>query len=542
MSAILTEWKYVPGANTDMFLEYAHQSLHALENDQSDVVKTACIRIMRDYLTILPSPQATQLQIQVVNAIAKFLDTQDFDDMDENVDLVDVVLQTLRDTIMANPLTCLDHNALDVLLTMVKYGAARDHHSSLLIDEAFESAAEAMAAERGDAYARLCNKVLPSLVAALDVEDPSRAQNTTLTDVSASLLKILADSAIEPLPPGFIGHVMPRLCRLIFSDVDFYLRQTATITIKHMLTNDSATVFSYIDPTYQKNGLEMCFMVIGHLLGPQVDDNSAAEVGELAVSVVDQAGTTVLGNSMHELLQTIAIRLSTAEQLPLIQSLSMVFSRLALLSAADIITFLSSVQVGNTTGLAVVLSKWLENSCHFVGFEVIRQNSTALIAIHRLHDPRVASITVNGDLIPDTSSRIKTRSMAKSQPIRYTVVPANLKIIKVLVNELLPYGDPNNALKQSKLHFNPPFSPSKPSAGAGSDEEWESDEDDLEFNKGADDATQELIVQFFKQEGADPHFQELYGALTEEERKRCFDAVEGWDKMQSQKRELAGQQ
>ena len=544
MAAILTAWVANTGRSedVDIVLRCAHQSLDALKNDKSEIVKTACIRIMRDYLTTLPSSKSTQIQGQVVDAIAAFLNTLDLADMDDNVDLVDVTLQTLRDTIMANPLTCLNHNALDVLITMVKYGAARDNHSSILIDESFESVAEAMAKEGRDAYARLCAKIMPSLMAAFDLEDPNVNEKTALTDVSASVLKILAENAKEPLPQGFIAAAMPRLCRIIFSDSDFYIKQLSTLAIKHMLMNDKEQVFGWTDPQFGKNGLEMCFMIIGHLLGPNVDEVSAAEVGELAVSVVDQAGAAVLGTSMQELLRVLAKRLYTAEHLSLIQSLTSVFARLSLISASEVINFLASIPIQNTDALTVVMTKWLENSTGYVGFDAIRQNTAALVAIYRTHDPRVATIECNGDLIPDTSSRIKTRSMAKNQPIRFTRVSALLKLLKVLVAELLPYGDPNSA-----FGLKPPKSPgfSIGARTAGSDDSWESDDEDnagsLFGKQGADDATQQLLVEFFRAEGADPAFQALYGQLTEEERKRCVDAVEGWGKMESQRAMLGGQ-
>jgi importin-9 len=133
MGAIVGAWM---GADSDqdIVLRYAQKSVDAMREDESDVVKTACIRVMRDYLNTLPSPKGTELQARVVDGIADFLNSHDLDDMDENVDLADVVLQPLRDTIMANPMTCLNHAALDVLLTMVKFGAGRDAQSSILVD------------------------------------------------------------------------------------------------------------------------------------------------------------------------------------------------------------------------------------------------------------------------------------------------------------------------------------------------------------------------------------------------------------------------
>ena len=553
MVTMLTAWIELPGVGYDLAMAYAQQSLSALDNDESYIVKAACIRVLHAYLNSLPSPQGTSLQNPIVSSVAKFLDTQDLDDMDENIDLIDLILQTIRDTVLANPLTCLEHNGLDVLLTMVKYGAARDFRSNEIIEETFEYTAEAMGQQGKEAYASLCNKVLPSLMAAFDVEDPATKAKTTMSDVAAGILKLLAEHAVGGLPPNFVAAAMPRLCRIIFADADVYLSQTATLCIRHMLLADADQVFGYVDPELHKTGLEMCFLVIGHLLGPQVDDVSAAEVGELASSVVEKAGPSALGASMHELLHILVARLATAEHLALVQSLVSVFARLALLSAGEILDFLANLTLpdaGGANALAVVLTKWLENASNFAGFEAVRQSTRALAAVYRAHDPRVAGVECNGDLIPDTSTRIKTRSMAKSAPIRYTRVPAPLKLVKVLVAELLPYREP--AAAAADLPLRSPGLSSLGSAkriglarngggggGADSDGEWESQDDDADdaFGGGprADDATQEFLVTFFREEGADARFQELFAQLTEEERKRCLGAVEGWGKMENQR-------
>jgi hypothetical protein len=109
--------------------------------------------------------------------------------------------------------------------------------------------------------------------------------------------------------------------------------------------------------------------------------------------------------------------------------------------------------------LTVVIGKWLENSINFAGYDEIRQNVIALSKLFSLNDPRLAETMVKGDLIIDNnnSGRIMTRSRAKQSqsstpwyipeedlatytdidPDQYTLIPATLKILKVLVEELL---------------------------------------------------------------------------------------------------------
>lgn len=232
-TSVLSSWGRMLN-DTQVVIEYANATLSALEHDPEDLVKATCIRIIREYLGLVTAEQSSQLQAQIVNAINAFLDTQDFSaDMDDYTDLIDAVLGTLRDTIMTRPETSLDHNALDVLLTLVKHGGAKDSNSAIQIDEAFESAAEAMARLRGDNYTRLCQKILPTVMTVMDLENPDHQQLSSLTDVSISILRILAEKAEEPLPNGFVDSALPRLYHLIQSDgTDFYQRQLATSTLR----------------------------------------------------------------------------------------------------------------------------------------------------------------------------------------------------------------------------------------------------------------------------------------------------------------------
>jgi hypothetical protein len=139
-----------------------------------------------------------------------------------------------------------------------------------------------------------------------------------------------------------------------------------------MLGHDPEQVFNFQDQA-GKGGLEVVLIIIDRLLSTAVDDNGAAEVGGLAAEVVEKAGSERLGPYLMQLLRAVAARLATATQAQFIQSLILVFARLSLISAQEVVGFLAEVRVGNESGLHVVMSKWLENSITFVGYEDIRQ-------------------------------------------------------------------------------------------------------------------------------------------------------------------------
>lgn len=165
---------------------------------------------------------------------------------------------------------------------------------------------------------------------------------------------------------------MPKLNRLLLSATEARLLRPGTEAVKDMLVHDSAQLFEWHDE-HGKSGLEICLVIIDRLLQHGMDDNAVAEVGGLAAELVEKAGSERLGPYLFQLLRAVAIRLASAEEAAFIQSLILVFTRLSLISAKDVVDFLAQVQVGTENGLQVVMSKWLENSVIFSGYDEIRQ-------------------------------------------------------------------------------------------------------------------------------------------------------------------------
>lgn len=393
---------------------------------------------MQRYLKVLPAEKAHEFQVQTVSALGAFISSQDMSEIVEGEDLLDTIVETLRDAIMVDPVFSLEHPALDLLFTMASYGA-RSWNTTMIVGEAFEAITSMMASKGPQEYARLCAKVLPSLTGALDVG--GLTQESSLSDVAVSLIATLAEYGSEPLPQGFVAAILPKLHRLLFMDLGFSVHQSATLAIKYVMTHDPEQLFAWRDPETGKEGIEVILLVIDRLLGPNVEDASADEVGGLAAELVYRAGSARLGPYLEQLLRVVAVRLNTAERANFIQSLVLVFARLSETSetnAKEVLDFLSMVQIDETTGLEVVLKKWLENSVNFSGYDAIRQNVTALTNIFKLHDDRLANIQTKGDLVVENTSRIKTRSQAKKQPDQYTSIPVPLKLTKVLVQELSP--------------------------------------------------------------------------------------------------------
>ncbi|KAF1349147.1 armadillo-type protein [Delphinella strobiligena] len=508
---------------------FMESSLYAISDDPSEVVKVACIRALQSYLAATPPDITLPLQPAVIAAIADYLSQQDLSDLDESEDIMIAIVETLRDAILLDTTICLTGQGLDVLFTVASHGAS-NFQLSMLITETFEEATEALSAGGPEVYAALCAKVLPSLSGAFDLGNLT--EENALTNLAAEMLSVLAENGSTPLPQGFVVTTMPKLNRLLLESNDEELLKAATSAVKFMLEHDPDQMFSWQNAD-GKGGLEVILIIIDRLLSPTVDDHAAAEVGGLAAELVEKAGSERLGPYLTHLLGAVAVRLSTASAAQFIQSLILVFARLSLVSAREVVDFLSQLQVESQAGLQVVLSKWLENSVNFAGYDEIRQNVTALCNLYNLSDPRLDQVHVQGDLIvnPNTSGRIMTRSRARQNPDQYTIIPASLKIVKVLVEELIAAS----GARQSQLDTAAAAELEDEDSDGGDD--WEDEDngfldlgagmtkeqlmayaaEDGPMGRGRDDETQGYLVRFFTEQANKPEFAAVFNALTPDE-------------------------
>lgn len=512
---------------------YLEATLKVIAEDPSELVKVAGVRVLQDLMHSLPASAARPFQAPVISAISEFVSARDLREQVESDDLKVTLAETLRDTVMADPAVVLSSVAIDVLFNIASSGA-ENFQLTLTIIEAFEDIVDHITEQGPDGYTRLCEKVLPSLMGAIDVGNMT--EESALTIFAADLLRALAERSPEPMPAGFVETVMPKLNRLLLGSEEAELIRPASEAVRHMLTHDFAQFVTWRDSQSGKEAIEVVLVIIDRLLGPTVDDNAAVEVGHLAAELVEKAGSERLGPYLPQLLQAVAQRLATAEKAQFIQSLIVVFARLTLISAREVIDFLAQVDIGGQSGLVVVLSKWLENSVNFAGYDQIKQNIFALARLYELSDPRISEVPVKGDLIIQDTGRIKTRSQARLNPDRYTTVSAPLKIIKVLVEELAAAsGDKGiDAAHAAALGD---------AASDDGDDDWEdvpgqildlglgmTKQQLMAFGEGGeeavfavrrrDDETQAFLTDFFRRTSTQPGFQELFGALTPDEQSK----------------------
>ncbi|KAI8632462.1 ARM repeat-containing protein [Xylariaceae sp. FL1651] len=505
------------------------RTIDAITSEESELVQAACIKAAEGFISSDVSSVVgnIQLQAKVVGAVNQWMSARDLTEIEEADDLLVTLAETLRAAIQIDKRVAVssDVPALDLLFLIAKHGS-NNWQVTMLICETFEDIVQTMSDP--SAYQALCQKVLPSLTGAFNVADVT--SDNPLVTFATELMASLTQYGSEPLPQGFVAATLPKLTRLLMGSNEGEILRPGAESVKYLLAHDHEQMFNYHDENNQ-SGLEVCLRIIDRLLGTAIEDNAASEVGGLAAELVEKAGHERLGPFLPQLLQAVASRLATAETATFIQSLILVFARLSLVGAHDVVEFLSTIQINGQSGLQVVLTKWLENSVNFAGYDEIRQNVIALSKLYSLNDPRVAQTMVKGDMIMPTSDRILTRSRAKQNPDQYTIIPAPLKILKVLIEELLSasgVASAANAAAAAATEF---------AYEDNDDDSWEDDPDTIDLNLGStkadlmgylddsnmrhrDDETQQYLSEFFVTAARDnvAGFGEWYNNLTEEEK------------------------
>ena len=162
----------------------------------------------------------------------------------------------------------------------------------------------------------------------------------------------------------------------------------------------------------------------------------------------------------------------------------------------------------------------------------------ALTRLYDLHSPLLASLHVKGELIVPTSTRIMTRSRAKKEPDRFTSVSAQVKILQVLVEELLPAQSTANLDELAE----------KDDDCDEDDGDWEDEggnngfldlgsgmtkaqlmayaaEDEVGRERGGDDETQSVLVGWLRGLLGGEGGGEAWGVLTAQEREKVQEVV-----------------
>ncbi|GBL51196.1 hypothetical_protein [Candidozyma auris] len=351
------------------------------------------------------------------------------------------------------------------------------------------------------------------------------------------------DQAADSFPKDVFDFAFPVLRQLIMKASDDQILQSGAEVFNSLLQKAPKYFVEYSDPETKESGMHILIAVAGKFLSPELSDSAAMNCGLIVASLFENFQAFFDSDFFYQLLEATVRRLVIAKGVVTIENLVMVFCKLVLnASPENLINALTAVNVvmpdsqQQRNGLEAVLPIWFGSFEVTRGYEKIQQNILALGKLYSLNDSRLSSMIVDGDIIPYEGDMIITRSKSKTMPQKYTQIPAPVKILKLLANELgFQCQQPNAEDYQIE------------NRGDDDDngDDWEDLEDigvptyeklksyvdsDEEEEDGApvgDQTVKEMLVQFFKECISKNlgNFQQYYEALDEDEKKILTENV-----------------
>lgn len=342
----------------------------------------------------------------------------------------------------------------------------------------------------------LQNTAIPLILNIMQKPNTEEASLACAVDVIAAVTKNLAN----PLPDAYVQAVFPTLMQLLLQTEDKEILQNGQVCLKVFIKQGLPSIISWTDGKVE-NGLFYILEFVGKLLGEGKSESDALFLGQLIATLVNKGGK-LLSPVLPDLLRAMTYRLAKAKTVTFIQSFLLVYAYVMRNDLEAMLTFLQQLSINQPQdGLQLLIKVWLENHEYIHGSLARKMSCTSLANLMLLKHGILKEIQVKGDLIQSLgqSGGIKTRSKAKANPDQYTLIPADLKILKLLLNDgkfelETPLQQMKSALTQAA------------ETEEGSDSEWETEDEEYAEEEGQYGFLSDMIDQQSEYDGDDDFF------------------------------------
>lgn len=397
-------------------------------------------------------------------------------------------------------------------------------------------------------FYRICEQSLPFIFEKINSSIGNYEVISDL-ELSLELFDIIIESSPfqNDFPNEVFNYIFPILTNLMISSNEDQVLRIGSQIFNNLINKASNNFIVYQDSELGQSGIQILLKITERFLLNDLSDNAASNIGLIINSVFEKFNSVLDQNFLSTILEATIKRLIKAEEVITIENITMVFCRLILSSdesCRDLINYLNNFQMLNEStgfyqnGLNIVLPIWFTSFETIRGYEKIKQNILALGKLFTIGSEKIENILVNGDIIPYKGDIIRTRSMTKSMPDKYTQVSSSLKILKLFISELnfqcqqpdaddyLPVveeGDDEGGWEDMDDIGVPNFEKLK-SYVDEDDEDQESDDYD---DQGNDVGIKNILTQFFKECTVKNlgNFQKFYELLSEDEKKTIIENV-----------------
>ena len=262
-------------------------------------------------------------------------------------------------------------------------------------------------------------RAIPTLAAAIvsqqDSDEPSALAETAV-ELSNSILAGADGGALH----GVVNVLCPNLVHVLKTSDDRDVQQRGIECLTQLVRKCPTELLAWHDGS----AVDELLQIIARQLSPTDSSESGGlAVGDFVVALLRNAREHI-APVLPQLLDAMVQRLASAQTATFIQSLIVPIAYLMHnddAQANQVMDLLQGVVVASAeqsqsgSGLEVLLRKWADNAETVHGFWAQRVTALALTKVIQSRRPLLFDLTVNGDLIPDTSG-------CKSNP-RYATLP-----------------------------------------------------------------------------------------------------------------------
>ncbi|KAG7795611.1 hypothetical protein KL929_003962 [Ogataea haglerorum] len=401
-----------------------------------ELVDAAVLIAFQYFNHFIPSSQfSTGIQTRLLQLVKQLMDSAT---EDTNIMLLEAL------TIIIN----IDNRALatdEATLVLCMNLGFRDCSNFSLTSSTLECVEDLLKGIPEESYVGLCYKALPPL---LKVVGDSNGEYSPELDLALQVLAVFlkgpagqnegGQGAVGALPEDVFQAVFPSICSLILKCDDDEVLQSSSEVFNVLLSKGSPQIRAYRDAASGATGNELLLKIVSKFLSPAMSDRAIVRLGDLIVLLIENFSTeSSVWQHFQEILQAATLRLLAAKEMITIENLVLIFNTLTVLQPQQTVDFLAGFAVDGQSALEKVLPVWLQAFEVMRGYDRILSNIRAFIEIYKLDDARLKRTLVNGDVLPNQvpDDVIVTRSMARKMPIRYEQVGADVKIVRLLLNE-----------------------------------------------------------------------------------------------------------
>jgi hypothetical protein len=263
----------------------------------------------------------------------------------------------------------------------------------------------------------------------------------------SAISKTASKEVLVQVQTSLVQQVFPVFFVMLSAGTDDWeVNNAAARLLSILIDKIPEACLSWSDGSGRK-AIDHILRLVSRMISPDdLSESGGLAVGELLITLLRKRPDTV-AEQLPTICRALLTRLASAKSTSLIQSLILPLAFLMKDHLSTVVNLVLDHRIEHVEGhaqmaLQVLMRKWLEYASTVQGFWNARISTLGLCAVFEARSTlpdlaqQIDRLLVDGDLIPDNSNIIKTRSRAKQMPDKYTQIPVPAKIIKVIIAEL----------------------------------------------------------------------------------------------------------